>query len=126
MRGFWQYAKTQGLSMTQLFLLRQIHVNTRGGCNISLISEQMGVTNAAVSQTLDLLVQQGLVLRIEDPQDRRNKRVLLTDKGEQVLRQSMEAPQTWITDLAARLTDDEKELVTKTFQLLAEKLEPLK
>ena len=121
MRGFWRYAKEHGLSMTQMFLLRQIQ-GEQDGCNVSMIGEQMGVTSAAISQTLDRLVQQGLVSRTEDPQDRRHKRILLTATGEQVLREAMEARQAWIGDLEARLTEDEKALIGRALTLLAEKL----
>jgi len=121
MRGFWHYAKEHGLSMTQMFLLRQIQ-GEQDGCNVSMIGEQMGVTSAAISQTLDRLVQQGLVSRTEDPQDRRHKRILLTATGEQVLREAMEARQAWIGDLEARLTEDEKALIARALSLLADKL----
>lgn len=124
MREFWRFAKEQGLSMTQWLILRQVHANAQGGCNISLISEHLGVTSAAVSQTLDLLVQQGLVSRTEDPQDRRNKRILLTEEGERLLRRSMEARQSWVADLEASLTPEEKEVVSQALQILAEKLAP--
>lgn len=121
MRGFWHYAREHGLSMTQMFLLRQLQ-GERSGCNVSMMGEQMGVTSAAVSQTLDRLVQQGLVSRTEDPQDRRNKRIQLTPKGEQVLREVLEARQAWIADLDARLSEDEKALIGRALALLAEKL----
>ena len=121
MRGFWHYAKEHGLSMTQMFILRQIQ-GEQNGCNVSMIGEQMGVTSAAISQTLDRLVQQGLVSRTEDLQDRRNKRIQLTPRGEQVLSEGMEARQAWIADLDARLTEDEKALIGRALALLAEKL----
>jgi len=121
MRGFWRYAKEHGLSMTQMFLLRQIQ-GEQNGCNVSMIGEQMGVTSAAISQTLDRLVQQGLVSRTEDPQDRRHKRIQLTPRGEQVLSEGLEARQAWIADLDARLTEDEKALIARALSLLADKL----
>jgi len=121
MRGFWRYAKEHGLSMTQMFILRQVQ-GEQGGCNVSMIGEQMGVTSAAISQTLDRLVQQGLVSRTEDLQDRRNKRIQLTPRGEQVLSEGLEARQAWIADLDARLTEDEKALIGRALTLLAEKL----
>jgi DNA-binding MarR family transcriptional regulator len=101
--------------------LRQIQ-GEQNGCNVSMIGEQMGVTSAAISQTLDRLVQQGLVSRTEDPQDRRNKRIQLTPRGEQVLSEGLEARQAWIADLDARLTEDEKALIGRALALLAEKL----
>lgn len=123
MRGLWRYARENGISISQLFILRQIHANTRGGCNVSLISEQMGVSNAAISQTLDLLVQEGLVTRTEDPGDRRHKRILLTDQGEEIVRESMEAEQAWLLDLNEDLCEEEKKLLTEALQLLLKKIE---
>lgn len=121
MSGLWHYAKDQKLSMTHIFILRQIH-GEQNGCNVSMISEEMGVSNAAISQTLEHLVQQGLVSRIEDPQDRRNKRITLTSQGEQFLQNSMEARQAWLADLETRLTDAEKALIGQAFDILLEKM----
>lgn len=121
MSGLWRYAKERGLSMTQVFILRQIH-GEQNGCNVSMISEEMGVSNAATSQTLEHLVQQGLVSRIEDPQDRRNKRITLTAQGEQFLQGGLEARQAWLADLEARLTGEEKTLIAQAFDILLAKM----
>lgn len=123
MIGFWRFAKERGLSMTQMVILRHVHANTRGGCNVSFISEQMGLTNAAISQTLDRLVDQGLVSRTEDLQDRRSKRIQLTPEGEHLMAESMEAQQSWVTNLLVLLDDQEKELIRRSFELLAGRLE---
>lgn len=125
MAGFWRFAKERGLSMTQMVILRHIHAHVPAGCNVSFISERMGLTNAAISQTLDRLVDQGLVSRTEDPQDRRSKRLQLTARGEQLLAESMEAQQAWVSGLVARLDEREQELVRSSFELLAARLEHL-
>lgn len=123
MQGLWRYARERGISISQLFILQRIYANTRGGCNVSLISEQMGVSNAAISQTLDLLVQEGLVTRTEDPQDRRHKRILLTDQGEKIVHESLEAEQTWLLDRITDFSDEERALLTEALQLLLQKIE---
>lgn len=122
MGGMWKHAKEQGLSMTQVFILRQVQAQ-QGGCNVSMISEEMGVSNAAISQTLEHLVQQGYILRAEDPQDRRNKRIRLTDKGAQLLETAMEARQQWAQEMEERLSESEKALVTQAFDILLVKME---
>ena len=125
MRSFWLYAKEHGLSMAQMFTLRQIHAHEQqGGCNISMISSHLGVTNAAVSQSLDQLVQQGLALRIEHPQDRRSKRLSLTPQGREVLQGGLDAQQGWM-DILQQLTDDEAAQLSAALRLLAEKLAQL-
>ncbi len=125
MTGSWRFAKMRGLSMTQLVILRHVHADMHSGCSVSLISERMGLTRAAISQTLDRLVDQGLVSRTEDPQDRRSKRIQLTPEGERLLAESMEAQQSWVTGLFARLDSQERELVRRSFALLAGKLEQI-
>ena len=89
-----------------------------------MISDHLGVTNAAVSQSLDDLVQQGLTLRIEHPQDRRNKRLSLTPKGREVLQAGLDAQQAWM-DVLQQLTDDEAAQLSAALRLLAEKLAQL-
>lgn len=125
MRSFWLYAKEHGLSMAQMFTLGQIHAHEQGGgCNISMISGHLGVTNAAVSQSLDQLVQQGLALRIEHPRDRRSKRLSLTPRGREVLQGGLDAQQGWM-DTLQQLTDDEASQLSAALSLLAAKLAQL-
>ena len=122
MHHFWRFAKEQGFSMTQMITLQQVrHQDIVGGCSVSNISEWLGVTNAAISQSLDKLVHQGLVERHENPQDRRSKQILLTPQGEQMLKNSMQAQQSWLEDLAAHLTPEEQMQIEVTFRLLIEK-----
>lgn len=123
MRSFWQYAKEQGLTMTQMVALRHIHFKQE--CNISEISEELGVTNAASSQLLDRLVQQGLIARHENPVDRRNKKILLTERGRQIIHDSVVARQHWMHDLTDHLSPAEMEQVIQSFTLLLEKLEQI-
>ncbi|MEW6179401.1 MAG: MarR family transcriptional regulator [Chloroflexota bacterium] len=120
MRSFWQYAKEQGLSMTQMVALRHIHHNE--DCNISQISEELGVTAAASSQLLDRLVQQGLVARRENPNDRRNKQLVLTEKGRQILTESTVARQQWLYELVNRLSDEEMEQIIRALELITERM----
>ncbi len=53
-----------------------------GKSGVSEIGGQMGVTNAAASQAVDRLVHLGLIERTEDPDDRRAKRLTLTQAGQ--------------------------------------------
>jgi DNA-binding MarR family transcriptional regulator len=113
------YAREHGLSMSQLgalFLIRR-----RGGCGVTVLGDDLGVTSSAASQMLQRLVQQGLVLRSEDPSDRRVKKILLTDKGSQLTRESMHARQRWVSDLAENLSDAEKGAIIAALNLLIDR-----
>ncbi len=51
------------------------------GATINEIAEHLGVTKQAASQMVEFLEQHGYVSRQPHPVDKRNKLVLLTDKG---------------------------------------------
>jgi DNA-binding MarR family transcriptional regulator len=119
MRHFMSYAREHGLSMSQLgalFLIRR-----RGGCGVTDLGDDLGVTSSAASQMLERLVQQDLVLRSEDPSDRRVRQIVLTDRGTQVARESMRARQRWVSDLAESLSDAEKGAIIAALDLLIDR-----
>lgn len=123
MRNFIVYAKTNGFSMTQIGALFHIH-RTRG-CGVSDVGDDLGITSAAASQLLERLVQQGLVMRSEDPNDRRLKLIEMTEKGRMVVEEGIHARQSWFDELAMRLTPEEQRQVTTALDILIEKTQQL-
>jgi DNA-binding MarR family transcriptional regulator len=123
-RHFICYARESGLSMSQLGAL--FHIHRIGSSGVTDLGDHLGVTSAAASQMLERLVKQGLILRSEDPSDRRVKQIVLTDKGLQVLRESIHAHQDWLYDLAGALSDSEKEAAMAAFKLLIDKANHLR
>jgi len=119
MRSFWKYIKQQGLTMPQMFALRYIYHKQE--CNISDIARELGVTNAAASQMLDRLVGQGFIRRQEDPHDRRNKRLTLTEKGGSLIRESAGAQRQWLEALVASMSPDELEKLAEAMEILAKR-----
>jgi DNA-binding MarR family transcriptional regulator len=113
------YARESGLSMSQLGAL--FHIHRKGSSGVTDLGEHLGVTSPAASQMLERLAQQGLILRTEDPSDRRAKQIVLTDKGLRVLQESMPARQNWLQELAHALSDSEQESVTAALELLTER-----
>ena len=119
MHNFISYSKEKGLSMSQLGAL--LHLFRGGSCSVSDIGDNLGVTNAAASQMLERLVQQGLILRKEDPEDRRVKQVVLTNKGREILQESIAARQVWLESLGQTLSETEREQITAALEVLIEK-----
>jgi DNA-binding MarR family transcriptional regulator len=113
------YAREGGLSMSQLGAL--FHIHRMGSSGVTDLGDHLGVTSAGASQMLERLVQQGLILRSEDPSDRRVKQIVLTDKGLQVLQESMRTRQNWLYDLADALSDSEKETITAALEVLSDR-----
>jgi DNA-binding MarR family transcriptional regulator len=75
---------------------------------------------------LERLVQQELILRTEDPKDRRGKQIVLTDKGNRVLEDGLRARQRWLDDLTETLSDSEKETIMVALNILIDKARILK
>ena len=117
-RSLIQFTKEHGLSMSQICALFNIDHEQ---CGVSGIGEHLGVSSAAVSQMLQRLVKQGLVLRSEDPEDRRAKQVVLTDKGRRILEEVITARQGQLEQLARAMTAVEKEQVVAAFNILIAK-----
>ena len=123
MHSFIRYARQSGLSMSQINAL--FHIHHAGGSGVTDLGEHLGISNAAVSQLLERLVQQGLILRDEDPADRRAKKLTLTDKGAQTLQEGIHARQGWLHDLAETLSAEQKGQVTAALQILIDKTKRL-
>ena len=113
------HVRENGLSMSQWGAL--VHIHRMGHSGVTDLGEHLGVSSPAASQMLDRLVQQGLILRTEDPSDRRAKQIVLTEEGLRVLKGGTPARQKWLQELAGALSDAEKESVTEALALLTEK-----
>jgi len=116
MQAFRQYNRTSGLSFSQVTTLFRIYHH--GPASVNDLAEHLGVTKAAVSQLLDKLVADDLILRLEDARDRRSKQILLTDKGRDSVRASMQARHAWIDELADALTPQDKAAIQPALERL--------
>jgi DNA-binding MarR family transcriptional regulator len=94
--GFKKHIKTSGLSLPQIHLLMYLH---HGGCRgVHDIGSHLDVTSAAASQLIDKLVNAGFVERTENPDDRRGRRIALTEMGEKFVRNTEAERYRWIDD----------------------------
>jgi DNA-binding MarR family transcriptional regulator len=117
MADFITFAKTTGFSMTQISTLMRIH--HQRVCGVSDLGEYLGVTNAASSQMIHKLVEQGILERSEDPKDRRNKLITLTEQGKTLVDGFIKARHGWIQNLEAELSEQEQsEIITALTHLI--------
>lgn len=117
-RDFRHFMEETGLSFSQLnVLMRLFH---RGNCGVSEIGEQLGVTNAAASQTVDHLVHLGFVKRTEDPEDRRAKQLALTHQGRNLIQAGIAARSRWFEELIDAFTPEQQQLIISALTLLTE------
>jgi DNA-binding MarR family transcriptional regulator len=123
MGNLFVYAKDNGLTMPQFGAM--FHIFHSGGCGVSEIGSDLGVTNSAASQMLDRLVQIKLISRSEDPADRRGKLLVLTDRGREILVKGNLTNQMWLEDLARSMTPEEQEQVKGAILILIDKARQL-
>jgi len=106
MRDFIHFIKETGLSTTQLNTLMRLYYHH--ACPVSEIGDHLGITNAATSQMVQRLVEQGLLERTEDPTDRRVKQLTLTAEGRALIDQGIEARRRWLEDLTTALPAEQQ------------------
>lgn len=109
MREFIQFSKLTGMSMGQLGTLMRLYHH--GVCGVSDLGDYLGVTNAASSQMIHKLVEQGLLERTEDPNDRRNKLITLSPSGKKQVHEIIAARHTWMEDLASHLNLEDQQTI---------------
>jgi DNA-binding MarR family transcriptional regulator len=68
-----------GLTLTQLKSL--FLISNKGSTNFRKLAKALGVTPSNVTGIVDRLVEQGLVSRTQNPEDRREMTLQATDKG---------------------------------------------
>jgi DNA-binding MarR family transcriptional regulator len=118
MRDFKRFMDETDLSFSQMSVLMRLFHGSN--CGVSEIGEQLGVTNAAASQTVDRMVQLGLIERTEDPEDRRAKRLALTEKGRVLIEKGIDARSKWIEGLTDALTLEQQNMIISALTRLTE------
>lgn len=104
---FWRESK---LSMPQGIVM--VKIARAEACGVSDVAEFLGVTPAAASQTVDRMVQMGYLERTEDPDDRRVKQITLSERGKEMVKESIQIRMSWFKDLIPFIAPEEQASVT--------------
>ncbi len=121
--AFIRHNRESALSLSQVNALFRLYHNGPGSVND--LAYYLGVTKAAVSQLLDQLITTGLVLRSENPHDRRMKLIALTEKGRLLVEKSMNTRHAWLLELSQVLSDSEKAQLLPAIKLLNQRTHEL-
>ena len=119
MHGYIHYAREKNLSRSMIGTL--FHLSHRDHAGVTDLGEHLGVSSAAASQMLEHLAEEGLIQRTEDPDDRRMKKISLTEKGYQVMKDSVSARLGWLEELTESFSDKEKVQITTAMELIINK-----
>jgi len=93
------------------------------GLRMNEISKMLRVSNGNVTGIVDKLAEEGLVLRVTPPNDRRALIVRLTTKGQEEFIRNAAAHEAWIDEIFARLNEDDIDGMILRLDHLTDKLE---
>lgn len=118
MQEFHRSQRDYGLSAGQLRTLTHLHFH--GVHQVSDIGADLGISTAAASQLVDRLVKMDLLERSEDPDDRRVKRITISEAGRALVREGIEDRLRWMKDLTNNLSSDQQEGILSALRTLTD------
>jgi DNA-binding MarR family transcriptional regulator len=99
----------------QFQVLRRIR---RGSTSVSALADESQTSRSAVSKAVDSLVHKGLVSRQQDPSDRRNIPLALTEEGQRVMEAIFNAAEAWLAARFACLNAEETKALLQGMESL--------
>jgi len=111
------------LNLTISQLKSLFFIANQGSTNFTKLASALGVTPSNVTGIVDRMVEQGLVSRQENPEDRRMLMLRVTDKGEAIIAGLRERRARHISEILAQLSLEELNSVFKGLSLLVQAAE---
>ena len=112
-----------GLSMARTKVLAQLQLS--GAARPSVLAAQFGVAPRTITELVDTLERDGLVVRHADPTDRRALLVALTSEGEAALAVADAARARLMKQVFGALEADERATMARLLQTLDDAMAPL-
>jgi len=112
-----------GLNLTIAQLKSLVFISNKGVTNSRALAQALGVTPPNVTGIVDRLVEQRLITRQEDPQDRRRLQLRATPKGEAMLQGLRERAMTEVSEILSTLNREDLLLLIRGLSSLAKAIE---
>jgi DNA-binding MarR family transcriptional regulator len=103
------------MTEAQFQVLRRIR---KGSSSVSTLAVSSQTSRSAVSKAVDALVRRGLVIRNQDPSDRRNIPLAITEEGRRVMDAIFIEAETWISTHFERLSPEEMDTLLQGMEIL--------
>jgi DNA-binding MarR family transcriptional regulator len=107
------------LDLTIPQLKSLFYISGHGKVNPSALASGIRVTPANVTGIVDRLVEQGLLIRTADADDRRVSWLTVTDKGKTLINDLREGRAQEMRRILDRLTEEELAIIVRGFELVA-------
>jgi DNA-binding MarR family transcriptional regulator len=101
-------AQNFGITVGHFHILRRIR---RGTDSVSKLADDRHTSRPAISRSVDMLVNKGLVIRTQNPADRRNVQLTLTEQGQSMMDAVFNSTRQWMAEKLAVLSEDELEAI---------------
>ena len=101
-----------GTTLPRFDLMAQLERH-RDGLKMNELSRMLMVTGGNVTAIVDQLEKEGLVERLDEPDDRRAFRIRLTRGGEKGFTEMARAHEQWVVELLAGLSSRERDELLK-------------
>lgn len=109
-----------GLTLSQSYSI--VEIGRAGVISLNLLTEILGVDKSTVSKSVDKLVNNGILVRDIDPEDRRSVNLYLSDKGKSIYSEVEKRSTAYFDEVVAALPDDKCEQIIESLQYLSQAL----
>ncbi len=130
-RSMFRFRKVAGVafrprvdvSMREIALMKGIEdkkIHSGKKCPAVNVQNSLHVTKPAVSQMYNTLEKKGYITRQIDPDDRRKIVATLTPEGREILKGTMETANEFLSEVIARLGEEDTKQLIELFNRLAD------
>lgn len=99
------------------------HLLKEGDLTIGELSNKMYLACSTVTDLLDRMERNDLVVRVKDERDRRIVRIKVLDKGHQLIDQVLHTRQKYLSEVLAECNSEVIDQIHKCFEILNESMD---
>lgn len=109
-----------GITLSQSYTI--VEIGRAGTMSANVLTEILGVDKSTVSKSIDKLVNNGILVRDTDPEDRRAVILSLSDKGQSVFAAVEKRATKYFAEVVAAIPEDKREQIIESLQYLGQAL----
>jgi DNA-binding MarR family transcriptional regulator len=112
-----------GLTFSQMKVLVELDSPDEDARTVTALSDELGISPASASRAADGLYRKKLVTRVEDPDDRRVRRLALTSRGRELADRIISARLAGLEEFTASLAGEERQKLEAALEALLKRPE---
>jgi DNA-binding MarR family transcriptional regulator len=99
-----------------------IYLMEEGDLTIGELSQKMCLACSTMTDLIDRMEKSGYVTRVRDDRDRRVVRIHMTERGETIIRDVMQARQEYLAEILGHFSPEEVKAIGQHLELLYERM----